>query len=95
MLFQQESLLLQASVVAIDERNDMADFGGGRAPQAGQHGLAVGVFEKGAVGEVSKLLIKIVRQVKTQAVSKPPAEALEFSQPDGIVIGQMQQMEIW
>ena len=95
MFFQQESLLLQAGVVAINERNHMADFGGGCASQASQHGLAVGVFEKGAVGEASKLLVKIVRQVKTNTVAKPTAKAFEFSQPSGIVIRQVQQLEIW
>jgi len=93
-LFQQESLLLQAGVVAINECNHMADFRGGRASQAGQHGLGVGVFEKGAVGEASKLLVKIVRQVKTNTVAMATAEALEFGQPNGIVVGQVQQLEI-
>ena len=95
MFFQQESLLLQAGVVAINERNHIADFGGGRASQAGQHGLAVGVFEKGAAGEASKLLVKIVRQVKADTLTKPTAEAFEFGQPNGIVVRQVQQLEIW
>ena len=44
-------------------------------------------FEKRLVGETSKLLVKIVRQVKPHTVSHAAAETLEFGQPHGIVIG--------
>ena len=87
VLSQQERLLLQAGVLAIDERDHMADCGAVRASQIGQHGLAVDVLEKRAVGEASKLLVKIVRHMETHTVSKATAETFEFSQPNGIVIG--------